>query len=90
MDDFNGTLNGSGVYRKDDIEEHFDPTITKTFVPHIEEIRAIRGEDDETYINIKDMTIAMKQVAMSMSTPTLSTLAFIRRFSIELITARRA
>jgi len=88
MDDFNGILNGSGVYRKDDIEERFDSTI-EAFVPHIEEIRAICGEDGETYINAKDMIIAMNQVAMGMSVPTLSVLAFIRRFSIELITARR-
>lgn len=58
-------------------------------VPQIEEIRMIRGEDGEDYINLSDMTKAMEVVAMDMPTPTLSVLAFIRRFTIELITARR-
>ncbi|RLD57766.1 MAG: hypothetical protein DRI97_04610 [Bacteroidetes bacterium] len=68
-----------------------EPTVkreTKAFVPQIEEIRVIIGEDGEEYINSKDMTVAMEMIAFN-STPTMSVLAFIRRFTIELITARR-
>ncbi len=59
------------------------------FVPQIEEIRMIRGADGEDYINVSDMNIAMKQMAFNMPVPTLSVLSFIKRFTIELITARR-
>jgi len=59
-------------------------------VPQIEEIRAIIGENGEEYVNVKDMTMAMNQVAFNMPVPTLSVLSFIRRFTIELITARRS
>ncbi len=84
-------LDGSGVYRQDAILGPFneDRDSKEVFVPQIEEIRAVRGEDGETYINAKDMIIAMNQVAMTMPLPTLSVLRFIRIVVIELITARR-
>lgn len=84
-------LDGSGVYRQDAILGPFDEDMDskEVFVPQIEEIRAVRGEDGETYINAKDMIIAMNQVAMTMPLPTLSVLRFIKIIVIELITARR-
>ena len=60
----------------------------KTFVPQIEEIKVIIGEDGEEYINGKDLTIAMKMIAFKLM-PTMSVLNFIKRITIELITARR-
>ena len=51
------------------------------------DIKAIEHEG-ELYLNAKDLTIAMKQHAMSNS-PTLSVLHFVKMFTIELITARR-
>lgn len=84
-------LNGSGIYSQDAIIGPFPESdnISKVLVHQIDEIRAIRGEDGETYYNAKDLTVAMKQVAFSMTIPTLSVLSFIRRMTIELITARR-
>lgn len=84
-------LDGSGVYRQDAILGPLreDRDSKEVFVPQIEEIRAVRGEDGETYINAKDMIIAMNQVAMTMPLPTLSVLRFIKIIVIELITARR-
>jgi hypothetical protein len=70
-------------------EPPMDYTNGSALVPQIEEIRMIRGTDGEDYINVSDMTKAMKVVAMNMPTPTLSVLAFIRKLTIELITARR-
>lgn len=57
-------------------------------VPHIEEIRAVEHEG-ETYYNAKDLTIAMKQYAYMSSINSASVFAFIRMFTIELITAVR-
>jgi hypothetical protein len=71
------------------VEEPDASNEIKTFVPQIEEIKVIIGEDGEEYINAKDLTIAMTQTAFSMPVPTASVLEFIRRFTIELITARR-
>lgn len=68
-----------------------EPTIEceiKPFVPQIEEIKVIIGEDGEQYINAKDLTVAMRMIAFEL-VPTMSVLAFIRRITIELITARR-
>lgn len=57
-------------------------------VPQIEEIRAIQHEG-ETYYNAKDLTIAMKHFAYMSSINSASIFAFIRMFTIELITAVR-
>ena len=68
-----------------------EPTVkrkVKAFVPQIEEIRVMIGKDGEEYINVKDLIIAMKMIAFNLM-PTMSVLAFIRRITIELITARR-
>ena len=83
---------GSGIYRQDailGIEVDKDKTPAEIYAPHIEELRMIRGEDGEDYINVHDMTTAMKVVAMSMPLPTLSVLAFIKIFALEILTARR-
>ena len=82
---------GGGIYRQDAILGPFDKgkVSRKVFVPHIEEIRAILGEDGETYYNAKDLAIAMKQIAFSMPLPTLSVFEFIKQLTFELITARR-
>jgi len=63
------------------------PTIP-TFVPHIEEIRVV-DHDGEIYVNARDLTIAMKEYAMTTHNNTLSVLNFIKMFVFELITARR-
>ena len=55
-------------------------------VPQIEEIRAIE-HGGETYYNAKDLTIAMKQYALTSSVNSVSILSFIRMFTLELITA---
>jgi hypothetical protein len=68
-----------------------EPTVkrkVKTFVPQIEEIKVIIGEDGEDYINAKDLTVAMKMIAFELM-PTMSVLNFIKRITIEFITARR-
>ena len=82
---------GSGIYRQDAILGPFDKDKVsgKVLVPQIEEIRMIRGKDDEDYLNVKDMTIAMTQVAFNMPLPTISVLEFIKRFTFEILTARR-
>ena len=49
------------------------------------EIRAIITEDGEEYINAKDLVIALQRVYM----PSVSALSFVRKFIINLITARR-
>ena len=84
-------IDGGGIYRQDAILGPFneDKVSKDIFVPQIEEIRAIRGVDGETYYNAKDLTIAMTQVAFDMPLPTISVLEFIKRFTFELITARR-
>ena len=53
---------GSGIYRQDAIlgPFHEDKDGKEVFVPQIEEIRAIRGADGETYYNARDLTIAMR------------------------------
>jgi hypothetical protein len=56
-------------------------------VHKIEEIRAIQHEG-EIYYNGRDLAIAMKQFAYS-SSCSISVFAFIRMFTIELITAVR-
>ena len=80
-------LDGSGVYRHDAIlgKEMDTKHTTKTRAPQIEEVRAIIGEDGETYINAKDALLAMKKTAY-LTFPTLSVFNFIRCFMITLIT----
>jgi len=84
-------IDGSGIYRQDAVLGPFykDKVSRKVFVPQIEEIRAILGEDGETYYNAKDLTIAMRQVAYNQPLPTLSVLEFIKQLTFELMTARR-
>jgi hypothetical protein len=89
---FPNDTDGAGIYRQDAILGPFpEPTCiySDACVPQIEEIRVIIGEDGEEYINAKDMTVAMTQIAWSMATPTAGVLSFVRRFVIEFITARR-
>jgi len=77
-----------GIYEPT-VEEPAVKGEIKSFVSQIEEIRVIIGEDGEEYINTKDLTIAMTHIAFNMPVPTVGVLGFIRRFTIELITARR-
>lgn len=62
-----------------------DTTIVS--VPQIEEIRTI-VDNGEVYFNAKDLAVAMKMMSYK-SYPTLSVFYFVRKFLIELITARR-
>jgi len=77
---------GSGIYRREAILGLVDEPVPnkELFTPQIEEIRMIRGADGEDYINVKDMTMAMKQVAFKMPLPTLSVLAFIKGFDVSM------
>lgn len=79
-------LDGSGLYNREyllDIgEEHFKSEM-KTFAPQIEEVRAIRGFDGETYVNVNDLAIAMRMVAFN-TFPTLSVLNFINNMNYSL------
>ena len=61
---------------------------TPAFIPHIEEIKVIE-HNNEMYINARDLTIAMKEHAMTINNNTLSVLNFIKTFIFELMTARR-
>ena len=53
------------------------------------EIRAIIGKDGETYYNGRDLAIHMQSLVNKQALPTASMMSFVRRFIIELITARR-
>jgi len=52
-------------------------------------LRAIIGEDGEEYINSRDLTIAMQKHVWEQAVPSIQAMAFVRRFLINLITARR-
>jgi len=51
----------------------------------VRDIRAIVGEDGETYINAKDIVMAMKKMAKN-TYPTLSVFNFIKTVAFTLIT----
>ena len=70
------------------IEDEVPESTTKTFVPRIEDIRVIVGNDGEEYINCKDLAVVMRKTAME-NFPTLSVYNFVKAVFIELITARR-
>ena len=53
------------------------------------EIRALVGEDGEEYLNAKDLVCQLEKAIWYMPTPSISVLNFVRRFVINLITARR-
>lgn len=51
------------------------------------EIRAIIGEDGEEYLNAKDLLRVLEKAVWFI--PSLAVFNFVRRFAINLITARR-
>ena len=53
------------------------------------ELRVIIGEDGEEYINAKDISVAMQEHVWRQAVPSIQVMAFVRRFIIEYITARR-
>lgn len=53
------------------------------------EIRVIIGEDGQEYINAKDLSIAMQKHVWEQPVPSIQAMSFVRRFLINLITARR-
>lgn len=88
MGDYRLDLDGAGLYNREYIkdigEEHYESeTETKSHAPQIEEVRAIRGYDGETYVNVKDLEIAMLMVAFR-TFPTLSILKFINTMNHNL------
>jgi hypothetical protein len=52
------------------------------------EIRAIIGEDGEEYLNAKDL-LCVLVIGAVWYHPNLAVFHFVRRFAIDLITARR-
>ena len=54
------------------------------------ELRFIIGKDGEEYINIRDLAKAMQKQVWRLPLPTISGMYLVRRFLIELITARRS
>lgn len=80
-------LDGAGLYSRDRILgiEHDVPiTKTKTPVPHIEEIRALRGHDGETYINLNDLSVMMRQLSRRPRFCSISVMGFIKTVINEL------
>jgi len=53
------------------------------------EIRAIIGKDGEEYLNARDIAIILQKHAWEQGVPTFVVLSFVRRFIVNLITARR-
>jgi hypothetical protein len=53
------------------------------------EIRVIIGKDGEEYINAKDLGVVMQKFVWRQVVPTVQVMAFVRRFIVEYITARR-
>jgi len=72
-------LDGAGIYRQDAILGPFPETEPKDkpLAPQIEEVRAIRGADGETYVNVNDLADGMKKIAFNSSCTSLSVLRFI-------------
>lgn len=54
------------------------------------EIRAIIDKDGEEYINAKDLIIVMQKHVYEQAVPSVDMLHFVRRFIVNLITARRS
>jgi len=52
-------------------------------------IRAIIGKDGEEYINAKDLVVIMQKHVWEQPVPSIQIQSFVRRFIINLITARR-
>lgn len=80
-------LDGSGVYRRDHIlgiEQDVELTKTKSPVPHIEEIRALRGYDGETYVNLNDLSVMMRILARRPRFCSISVMGFIKTIITEL------
>lgn len=83
----NNWLDGSGVYRHDHIlgiEQDVELTKTKTLVPQIEEIRALRGFDGETYVNLNDLSAMMRQLSRKPRFTSISVMGFIKTVINEL------
>jgi len=85
----NNILDGSGIYRQDAIlgpfEEGWDGK--NVVIPHIEEIRAIKGADGEDYINLNDLSVMMHMEKFRFAS--ISVFLFVKTIIEELITARR-
>ena len=58
-------------------------TKTKPRAYQIDEVRAIRGFDGETYVNVNDLAMAMKMVSYR-TFPTLSVMNFINNMNYNL------
>ena len=80
-------LDGAGIYSRDHILgiEHDTPkSSTKTLVPQIEEIRALRGADGETYVNLNDLSVMMGILARRPRFCSMSVWGFIKQVIYEL------
>jgi hypothetical protein len=80
-------LDGAGIYSRDHIlgiEHDVDFTTTKPRVPQIEEIRALRGFDGETYINLNDLSVMMRLLSHRPRFCSASVFGFIKTIIHEL------
>ena len=73
-------LDGGGIYRQDHIlgiERDVPLRQREPLAPQIEEVRAIRYTDGETYVNVNDLAKGMKKIAFNTNCTSMSVLRFI-------------